>query len=509
MRSAAKGSSSGRMRCLSAGEIFALERQFLRDRDRPESELRKRDREIGRALLRIGGEAVADRRALYRGWLRSLGGEAAGDAARLERAVAIAGIGVLVSGALTGAGTAAGLLRYDGSTPINLLHFVGVFVVLQGLLLVAWIVALAAWRGSWRSPGAVAALLGGMVRSALRHGLSGDRHDALRADLDWLRRIGGWYSGIERWSLARLGQLFGVSFNAGALAITALLMATSDLAFAWRSTIDWRPEQIHALLTAMSAPWGWAVPVAVPTLELVGASHHFRGAGAPALSPELMARWWSFLLLSLICYGLVPRGLAWWVAELRLRRALRGIDLDRGDLADLHDRLTLPLVETPGTDLPGDPELDEAAAMASEPVEKGSAWGIVWRDAPIDDARAEELAASRLGWGLDGCVTAGGGTDASIDHDSLETLRSLPLGTRLLLLAEAFDPPTKELLHFLSALSDHDERPADLVVFLVAPNPGGGWEPAGDEEIALWRSCLACLRNPRLRVVTLLEGGGS
>ncbi|MAE69850.1 MAG: hypothetical protein CME06_05210 [Gemmatimonadetes bacterium] len=504
--SSAQGRGARRRSALSLGEIFALERQHLRDRGRSDSELRRRDREIGRALSRIGGEGSGNRRVLYRGWLRSLGGEAARDAARMEKAVAAAAMGLVLAGAISGGGTALGLLRYDGSTPINLLHFVGVFVVLQVLLLVAWIVALAAWRGGWRAPGAVTTVVGGTVHWVLRRGFEGERRDALRADLEWLRSVGGWYSAVERWSVARLGQIFGVSFNVGALAVAALLMATSDLAFAWRSTIDWRPEQIHGLLAAISVPWGSALPAAVPSLELVEASRHFRGTGAPALSPELMARWWSFLILALLCYGLVPRALTWWFSELGLRRALRWIDLDRGDFADLHDRLTLPLVETPGTDPNGDPSGREGLATDRKPIDEGRAWAIVWRDAPIDEARVEAIAGERLRWGIEKVLAAGGGTDANVDGEALGALDSIPKTMSLLLLAESFDPPTKELHKFLCDAAERLGPSRDLVVCLVELRDDGAWSPAEDSQIAIWRRALATLRLPRLRVVTRLDG---
>ncbi len=500
-----EGSPSSRAQHLSAGEIFALERQFLRDRDLPDSELTRRDREIGRTLLRVAGPRGADRRALCRGWLRNLGEETARDASRMERAVASAALGLIGCGALTGAGAAAGLLHYEGGTPINLFHFVGVFVVLQLLTLVVWVVALATWRRGRGPRGAVATILGGALRALLRLGLCAERRAALQADLDTLRRIGGWYSEIERWSLARLAQLFGVAFNVGALGCAALLMAGSDLAFAWRSTIDWHPDQIHVLLRVLSMPWARALPEAVPSRELVEASHHFRGAGAPTLAPELMARWWSFLLLSVACYGLVPRALTWLIAEIQLRRALRGIDLERGELADLHDRLTRPLVETPGREGPAPPACPTPGASSAEPAAGRRAWGIVWRDAPIDRTQTEQLASARLGWRLERLVQAGGGTNPSVDRDSLAALGELPPESALLLFAESFDPPTQELLQFLATLRAGRHTDPDLVVCLIAPDPERGWQPAGDREIAIWRAGLAPLASPRLRVVTLLR----
>jgi len=55
--------------------------------------------------------------------------------------------GLAVVGALLGWGAASAALAYDGSEPVNVLVFVGVFFVLQILLLAALVVALLARRG--------------------------------------------------------------------------------------------------------------------------------------------------------------------------------------------------------------------------------------------------------------------------------------------------------------------------------------------------------------------------
>ena len=488
---------------LTPAEILALERQFLRDRERPDSTLRARDREIGRTLIAAAGGTIPPRTQLYPAWLEALGDEVLLDARRLRGAFRLLDLGLLITGLLMGSGSAAGLLHYDGSAPINLLHFLAVFVFLQVAMILLWVVALLFWGRGRSAPtgGTATAILGNLLRSLLRRALPAGRRDSLGRDLDWLRSVGGYYHNVERWLLARSTQLFALAFNLGAAAATIALMATSDLSFVWRSTIDWRPETLHRLLRLLAAPWAWLLPQAVPSLDLVAASRHFRGAGAPLLSPERLTTWWAFLLTALIVYGLLPRLLTWAIASLALRRTLRRLPLDHGDFEDLYERLTLPLVEMPGRETdPAAPPPPTAPRENAKPAPT-RLWAIAWKDAPLTLPAARELLAERYGLPLEKLLRAGGGLDPAADQVAITALEALPPATDLVLLVEAFEAPTRELLGFLRGLRAATSRP--LRILLLQPAPSGGWSAAGDLEVTVWRRGLQALRDPHLRVHTL------
>lgn len=481
---------------LDLSEILALERQFLRDREIADSALRTRDRRIGRELPDL------PRIELFRAWLERVEGKSLHEATRVAAALRLLQLGLVLAGISCGVGTSAALLRYDGAVPINLFHFLGVLVFGQLGLLLVGAVGLGFWRKRrGASKGGVLGLfLGGMLRATLRFLLPADRRNQLLADLHWLRLVGGWYGEIEAWSFARLTQLFALAFNLAALAWAAGLMATSDLSFVWRSTIDWPPGTVHRVLGLLALPWAWLFPQALPDPELVAASHHFRGSGAPLLSPERLATWWSFLLTALLVYGLLPRLFTWAASELGMRRALRNLRLDRGDFQDLFERLTLPLVEMPARE-GSKPQISTILVERPAPAAAGQdAWLIVWKDAPVDATTCAELVQLRLGKTLERCLEAGGGVNPDVDAEVLGSLAGLPADQELILLAEDFESPTRELLRFLAAA--RAQTPVPFVLFLVHPQVEGGWVSASDEQIAIWRKGLGSLRDPHLRVVS-------
>ena len=115
---------------MSFSELVDLECLLLADRDADPSDLLRRDGELGE---RIGaGRETSDRHELFRRWIRARHGSTAPSPGQCVSAYYrligwIAGAVALFAGG----GTAATLLRYDGSDPVNILGYLVVFVGLQ------------------------------------------------------------------------------------------------------------------------------------------------------------------------------------------------------------------------------------------------------------------------------------------------------------------------------------------------------------------------------------------
>src|SRR5215831_19984523 len=126
---------------------------MLRDRDASRDELRRRDRRIGRTIAATADPA--DRRRTLRDWIRELRREDKGDAAaggrgsageRIVLAYHALGWLLTVLGLFAGAGSAAAVLAYDGHHPVNVVHFLAVFVALQILLVTLFLFSATLWR---------------------------------------------------------------------------------------------------------------------------------------------------------------------------------------------------------------------------------------------------------------------------------------------------------------------------------------------------------------------------
>src|SRR5262249_54545019 len=132
-----------------------------------------------------------------------------------------------------------------------------------------------------------------LIHRILRHFLRGN----LRA----APAFGRLFAPCEAWRLLTFTQLFGVAFNVSALVVTLGTVTFSDLAFAWSTPLEARPEAMHRLVAIIAAPWSWAAPDAVPSLELVRATQYFRlksGVAGSYVRPGAVAlygAWWPFL----------------------------------------------------------------------------------------------------------------------------------------------------------------------------------------------------------------------
>src|SRR5512144_2103881 len=107
------------------GRLVDLALQLEADEKRPAAELRRRDRALGRELLRDG---VRDD-AVVRAWLARVR-PATPDGVGARSARALRGLSALLAvvGAVLGSGAAGALFYYDGTHPVNVVRVVGFFV---------------------------------------------------------------------------------------------------------------------------------------------------------------------------------------------------------------------------------------------------------------------------------------------------------------------------------------------------------------------------------------------
>jgi Protein of unknown function (DUF2868) len=506
---------------LGLGEVFDVELQLLRDAEVSGEELRRRDRRIGLAIGadQRAGAGDAGRHSLLNEWVRAVQKEEARESVgeRIVRARDALAWLLVVLGLSSGVGAATTVLAYDGERPVNVVHFLAVFVALQILLLILFAVSATLWRFRDRLP-AVNGLYG-LVRVAF-HGLaslfdrrlSAERRGMLRAARGRLRSSHIIYGDVERWLLVSLAQRFGLAFNLGALGSCLYLVAFSDLAFAWQSTLSWTAEDFHRAISALAAPWSWAYPDGLPSIEVVRASRYFRldGSFGDAPSPSnaaLLGEWWRFLVSCLVVYGLVPRLLLSIYAGARLRAAMRSLRLDHGQLASVLERLTSPIVRTQSPT----PELappDATSAPLDRPGPAAAADQmaavVIWGDVPIEAADVTALVARRFGWQVR-LLERAGVDDTRQDAAAIEAAAGQGERAPVLIVVEAFESPTREVRAFVHRMREAIGAQRHILVGLLDSDGAGRWSaPAGDSR-RIWTSHMAGLGDPYLRVEAVVE----
>jgi len=234
-------------------------------------------------------------------------------AALLTFATVVAGVLALAAGA----GAAGFFFRYDGTAPINVLPVLAIFALLPVVLLL-FSVGYALWprRGSGQIPiffWWMQYALRPLIRKAGKEGPEGVCRNISES---WLV-----HSTPAGHYLRRNLQLAGMAYIIGALMWVLFHVATTDLAFAWSSTLELRGETLYTVTRTISAPWRDLVPAAVVDAETVEATRFYR-ADRSDFPAAASGRWWPFVFMSMMVYGFLPRLPAFLFFHWRFRKTV-------------------------------------------------------------------------------------------------------------------------------------------------------------------------------------------
>ena len=408
------------------------------------------------------------------------------DGDRLASLVSIANGLLAVGGLVAGVVIATAAFAYQGNHPVNLFALFGILIGVPLVLLVMQLVLLghrlplpaamgdalrvlspALWAGSWlerRMPSGLFASVG---------------HASLRGS-------------YARWQLIAFSQSFAIGYFIGVLVLAGLLVVFTDLAFGWSTTLNLDPCWVWQVLSGLAMPWTFFLPAAVPDLALVEASRYFRleGSALAASRAAELGRWWPFVLMTILVYGLLPRCLVAGVAGRQLRRAVRRLLEEGPEITALLDRLRGPAVDFDAGD-PEEPVLQDrrAAEMPVLDIDERTAV-IVWNNA-VEAAQYPEFW-SRRNLPVPARHDAAEWLDMEAMLTSIRTARP----GRVLILAKGWEPPLLSFLDFLTAVRNSIGPEASIaVVPLNAARTG-----VDSSSQVVWSRAIAQLPDPALYV---------
>jgi hypothetical protein len=460
--------------------------QFLeRDENQALSERTARDRGIGRELKQQDDTArvLAWWRAMQAQGLAKPAQANASVAARISTVKRWLTGGLVVAGLVVGASACAVALAYDGRNPVNLLAFLG---VMDGLPL-----------------GLMLMTLFSMV---LRLGNAGRRvpPPVLHTNR-WLMGVWGRFSGtpwladprqsrargvFAYWQVLAFNQMFSAAFFVGALLMFALLVAVTDLAFGWSTTLQIEAAQVHAWVAALAAPWRNIWPSAAPDLSLVEVSRFYRLQGSVADAPAVqLGQWWPFVFMMLLCWGLLPRIVLLLICRWRLIHATRALLRDHHEVTALLDRMVTPQIAL-GEHADAVPGRSPQAVEVTVLPEVGDAYLVVLNNAlEAQLIGSEALHLSSL-------------TSAA---EQQQAIQGLPASvSRALVVVKAWEPPMFEVLDLLQALRARLGQAASIIVAPVGL-PDEHYQPtAGDLQV--WSAAVAQLGDPGIYVAQAERG---
>lgn len=450
----------------------------------PLAERAHRDREIGREI------GARDEAARVRRWWRRID-RASGDfpSVALEHARQWLSFTLVLVGLLGGAGLALAAYRYDGTYPVNVVRVLALLLAPQLALLVLNLLLLPGRvPGLSRVQDALAAINPGALAAAVY------RQFAERPESG----IFGWASArssaarrFAKWQMLYWSQVAAVGFNLGAIATAIAIITFTDIAFGWSTTLDVDAGTAARIVEIVGAPWQPFAPGAVPDPALVERSLFFRLEGAREFADSrALTGWWSFTLLAVVVYGLVPRAAFLLVAGWRLRAATRTLLLEDSRVTALLDRMSAPVIETRAADAAGPaPEATPAgAASPPRPALAGRANAVIWNEALALDAAAA-FARGRLGLELEAVAEAGSG---SLDADRAALARISGNPATIVVLTPAWEPPLLEFADFLGDVRAAVGPAASIIVVPVGEACG----PISELERASWARAVRRAGDP-------------
>ncbi len=494
------------------GAIIDLAVQLDRDRGKPVAELRRRDREIGRRLASL--RDTPRRQVLA--WLSSVSDpEHTRFGPHLVRAQRIGALFLGLAGLILGWLAAAAVFYYDGSQPVNIINVLVVFVAVQlGLVLLLLITfipvpVLRLLPGAGSVVEILELLSPGRLQKLASRFLPTEYRRRAESLLGASRAHRVLFGRAERWLVTFSSQFFAVAFNAGALLSCLYLILFSDIAFSWSTTLQVTSEDVHSLTRLLAAPWSGLVSDASPSFSLIEASRYFRlkeslsfPEGSASAGPAVLGGWWPFLVMSMLCYGLLPRILFWGFSGWRLRRSVHQTILHLPGIADLLDRMNRELVETRSGEAESPVESPRAGPGDRSIADLGgkSCALINWEEIPIPEEELSRIAGHTCGCAPAEVSAAGGASSLARDAEVIGNVAVSGSGGGVIVFVKAWEPPLKDLHDFLIAL--RNALPGAVPVVIIPVGVGDGTVPIPPDEIQLdtWRASIRSLGDPWLSV---------
>jgi hypothetical protein len=435
---------------------------------------------------------------------------------RVDQAAKASNVIIVALGGLLGWATTLAVFYYDGTHRVNVLTVLAVLVLIPALLLVPFVLATLPRRALAWLPGAPAvialcrALSPGRIAPGLMRFFPSDWREACAQLTGRARSHQTLYAGVQSWTVLRWSQLLALAFQVAAVVTALGLVAFTDLAFGWSTTLTTGnaardAERVHAITTTLAIPWSWALADAKPSLPLIEHSRYYRAVAA-TVTPDQAAQlggWWRFLVLTMLVYGLVPRVVTAAVTQIRLRAKVRTAFAETPGLTALLRRLHRAQLQTTADE----PEQSAGAPpQLAEPSRRDRTG--TFAVGHIINWSAVPIAAASLSARFSGAPVhaAGGASELAADEALIAQLRSDRVERHgVVIVVKAWEPPLLELIDFIRALRPALGEGREILVVPVACEAAQPVAPSAQQR-EVWRRALGRVGDPWLHVGDLPGG---
>ena len=500
------------------------------DRDTPEAQLHRRDRDFYLQLRNNGDDpGELSRRQLLGLWLmrqrqEHLGDDGTGLPGHLvARALSLLGKLAALKGLVVGLVAGLSFFTYSGQTPINVFHFLLLFIGSQLLFALLAVVGCAL---RLLLPGAILPTFAtiplravfGRLLALIDRAAPGnkDSHNttAWTLALDTFHNQGTAYGTLFYWPLFSVLQLFAIFGNLGLLAATLTKVAFSDLAFGWQSTLQIGATALHRAAGLAATPWSWlfAGGGGYPSLAEIEGSRIVLKDGIAHLATGDLVSWWPFLALCLVVYGLLPR-LAFAVCgRLCEEWSLSRLEFDTAACRTTVRRMKTPLLSTQAAPEPAAVAGDESAAEAElDPPQPSHLLPqvVLVPDDIFGLCPCDKLAPLLAERGF-AIKTLHKFMSGYVEDEELKSLLIAEIRQRdegLLILMEGWMPPLVGFLTYLKELRLLLPEKTMIHLALVGRPVRSGFMALEVSDLQLWRKKTNSVKDHYLHVFPLLSPG--
>ncbi len=501
-------------------KIIDLEYFIAKDSSISDAELQQRDRQFFLESQESSGET---NRLLWL-WLAARAKESQEQplpGAVFREAFVLASVFFLLAAFVSGVASALVFCSYSGKTPINILSFLAIFVVSQ-----FFFVLLVSLRHclDWSLVQTATSSLGVLLITALikklccwlgkRAGqaISAEQSLGLQAVWGKMRQRENSYGTFFYWPIFLLLQRAGIVFNIGLLLAFFAQVTVSDLAFGWQSTLQFSAQSLYELVRILALPWSWLFGegVGFPTLEAVEGSRIILKEGIAGLATGNMVSWWPFLVMSLLCYGLLPRLLLFFYGKYRQHRFVVTFTPNSFAVRTVLRRMETPHLSTSGSrDVSTTPYQESNADVPETAVsDAATTVAVLLPDECLQHCSEQEVTAFLARQNFEAAAIYRFLVGYEHDQKILETVAGEQHLSGCIVFMEAWMPPLRDFLIFLNQLRTVLPPQAMLRVTLLGrPDTATIFTPvpASSVEERIWRQKLESLGDPYLEITTVDE----
>ncbi|MGB3209191.1 MAG: DUF2868 domain-containing protein [Desulforhopalus sp.] len=428
----------------------------------------------------------------------------------------------IITGVIAGLAGGFSFFTYSGTTPVNVFHFLLLFVLSQ-LTLVVFLIGACLLRPllpTLQLPSFYSfifrRILGRMVsffHKQWLHTVAAEQRVSVNHAFGIFKARSTIYGSLFYWPLFALSQLFAIGFNIGLLAATLVKISTSDLAFGWQSTLQFSTEAIHRGVKFAATPWSWLISSgnSYPSLTEIEGSRIILKEGIYNLTTADLIAWWPFLVFCLLFYGFFLRVALFFAGNLMERSAFKNLRFDTPACLALVRRMQTPLVTTqaepePITAVPENYTVlkkQEPSLSVPNPLDQV----VLIPDDIYTLCPAEQLAPMMESRGF--AITNIYRFMASYDRDQQlkQLLADKNWGPRegIFILMEGWMVPLVDFISFLRELRKILPGTTLINLGLVGRPGASPFTPVTREDFAIWKKKIEAMGDPYIDIFSLIS----